>query len=59
VTEISSQATITRFGLPSSSKLAYHFNTLVKSDVLGKDSDGYHFDNPFFKHWVAQILPEA
>ncbi|HAQ58421.1 MAG TPA: hypothetical protein DCR32_05310 [Opitutae bacterium] len=59
VTEISSQATITRFGLPSSSKLAYHFNTLVKSDVLGKDSDGYHFDNPFFKHWVAQTLPQG
>ncbi|MEM8868308.1 MAG: ATP-binding protein [Verrucomicrobiota bacterium] len=53
----SSQETIARFGLPSSSKLAYHFNALVKSDVLLKDNQGYHFDNPFFKHWVAQTLP--
>lgn len=54
--EISSQETIARFGLPSSSKLAYHFNALVKSDVLQKDATGYRFDNPFFKHWVAQNL---
>ncbi len=54
-----SQETIARFGLPSSSKLAYHFNVLVKSDVLEKGPEGYRFDNPFFKHWVAQTLPEA
>ncbi|MDG1242335.1 MAG: ATP-binding protein [Opitutae bacterium] len=59
VTEISSQATISRFGLPNSSKLAYHFNTLVKSDVLGKNLNGYHFDNPFFKQWVTQTLSEV
>jgi len=57
VKETSSQATIARFGLPSSSKLAYHFNALVKSNVLQKASSGYRFDNPFFKHWVAQTLP--
>jgi len=59
VKEVSSQETIARFGLPSSSKLAYHFNALVKSDVLEKSPVGYRFDNPFFKHWVAQLLAEA
>jgi AAA+ ATPase superfamily predicted ATPase len=59
VKQISSQETIARFGLPSSSKLAYHFNALVKSDVLEKGPEGYRFDNPFFQHWVAQTLPEA
>lgn len=56
IKEVSSQATIQRFGLPSSSKLAYHFNALVKTDVLNKDATGYHFDNPFFRQWVVQLL---
>lgn len=56
VKAISSKETIERFGLPSSSNLAYHLRELVKSNVLEKSPDGYGFDNPFFKHWVALTL---
>lgn len=58
VREITSKETITQFGLPGSSNLAYHLRTLVNHAVLVKGRKGYSFDNPFFKHWVALIAQD-
>lgn len=58
VKAISSKETIKRFGLPGSSNLAYHLRELVKNNVLEKCTEGYGFDNPFFKHWVALTLEQ-
>ncbi|MGB0408710.1 MAG: AAA family ATPase [Opitutales bacterium] len=56
VRAITSKETIARYGLPGSSNLAYHLRTLVHHNVLIKEREGYGFDNPFFKHWVALTL---
>ena len=53
VKEITSQATMAQFGLPTSSNLAYHLRTLVEHEVLEKTRNGYRFDNPFFRQWVT------
>lgn len=58
VREITSKDTISELGLPSSSNLAYHLRILVNHNVLVKEQEGYGFDNPFFKEWVALSLSQ-
>jgi len=52
--QLFSEATRSRFGLPTSSSVAAAVDALEKRGILYRDETGIRFDSPFTKRWVVR-----